>query len=451
MFKYYSKGNIVYISRLALDHFRSWQQCIVDFQLGVNILQGPNGIGKTNIIEAIEVLSTGTSHRTSFSLPLVQYGEQTAIIRANVNGRKENGNTSENNELAENEQFTLTKQPSQQKQEAELSSVTATGNPGTTTYELTIAARGAKRARINGGSSQYMRDIVGQIPSVTFSPEDQQLISSEPGQRRTFLNQAGALLIPGYAEKLQAYSHIAKQRVALLKKFSEQQADTNMLQALEVWTGQLIENGVVITEQRADLVERLSPLVSEMYGRLSSETAGSRNKLAEIRYQPSFEEIVEESGVNEAKHAISQHFRRLYPGELSRGQNLIGPHRDDIALLLSGMPAKDFASNGETWTFALALKMALYQLVSDEYGTKPIVILDDVFAQLDETRRSQILAFANSQEQVIITVAAASDIPHSEDARIIDIEQLHNDQNLAFSHGFEELLAEAIESRGEIV
>lgn len=441
----------MYISRLALDHFRSWQQCIVDFQLGVNILQGPNGIGKTNIIEAIEVLSTGTSHRTSFSLPLVQYGEQTAIIRANVNGRKENGNTSENNEIAENEQFTLTKQPSQQKQEAELSSVTATGNPGTTTYELTIAARGAKRARINGGSSQYMRDIVGQIPSVTFSPEDQQLISSEPGQRRTFLNQAGALLIPGYAEKLQAYSHIAKQRVALLKKFGEQQADTNMLQALEVWTGQLIENGVAITEQRADLVERLSPLVSEMYGKLSSETAGSRNKLAEIRYQPSFEEIVEEVDVNEAKHAISQHFQRLYPGELSRGQNLIGPHRDDIALLLSGMPAKDFASNGETWTFALALKMALYQLVSDEYGTKPIVILDDVFAQLDETRRSQILTFANSQEQVIITVAAASDIPHNEDARIIDIEQLHNDQNLAFSHGFEELLAEAIESRGEIV
>ena len=147
----------MHISRLALDHYRSWSQVVVDFVPGVNILVGKNGLGKTNLVEAVEVLSTGSSHRASSMLPLIERGQTTATIRANV----------------------------------------VDDDGQSTTYEASIHARGANRARINSGTSLYLRDIIGRIPSVSFTPEDQRLVSGDPGARRTLLNQAGALLEPG--------------------------------------------------------------------------------------------------------------------------------------------------------------------------------------------------------------------------------------------------------------
>ena len=145
----------MHISRLALDHYRSWERCVLDLKPGVNILQGSNGLGKTNIVEAVEVLSTGSSHRTSSALPLIEQGFGSAVIRANV-------------EDGENRH----------------------------SYEATIVARGANRARIDGGKSQYMRDLIGLVPSVSFTPEDQRLISADPAGRRNFINQAASLLLP---------------------------------------------------------------------------------------------------------------------------------------------------------------------------------------------------------------------------------------------------------------
>ena len=170
----------MHISRLALDHYRSWDHCVLDFEPGINILQGSNGLGKTNIVEAVEVLSTGSSHRTSSSLPLVEKGHPSATVRANVEDAGEQR-----------------------------------------TYEITIAARGANRARVDGGKSQYMRDIVGLVPSVSFTPEDQRLVSGDPATRRNFLNQAASLLLPRYAQSLQQFTHVAKQRAALLKQLSD--------------------------------------------------------------------------------------------------------------------------------------------------------------------------------------------------------------------------------------
>jgi DNA replication and repair protein RecF len=167
----------MYISRLALDHYRSWEHCVLDFKPGINILQGANGLGKTNIVEAIEVLSTGSSHRASSSLPLIEKGCTSATIRANV----EDGETQH-------------------------------------TYEATIVARGANRARIDGGKSQYMRDLIGRTPSVSFTPEDQRLVAGDPATRRNFINQAASLLLPHYAQTLQQFTHVAKQRTALLKQ-----------------------------------------------------------------------------------------------------------------------------------------------------------------------------------------------------------------------------------------
>ena len=372
------------VSRLALDHFRSWDHCLLDLASGVTILQGANGLGKTNIVEALEVLATGSSHRATSSLPLVQRGHTQATIRANVSDEPDEPPT---------------------------------------TIEATIRAKGANRARINGGPSRYMRDIAGMIPLVAFTPDDQRLVAGDPGARRQFMNQTASMLMRGYADQLQRFTHVAKQRAALLKQLgaAERGFDTyrdTALTGLEIWTGQYIELGLQITRARIDLVERLQRPFADLVARLSG--AGEQ---ASLLYEPSFAEVLD--GDDPAAR-ISQHFQRLYAGEVARGQNLIGPQRDELMVQLNGMPAREFASNGEMWTLGLALKMAVYELLNQEYGTQPVVILDDVFAQLDETRRAQILEFAQAQRQVIITVAAASDIPPIAGAHVIDVHDLRD-------------------------
>ena len=375
----------MHISRLALDHYRSWEHCVIDFEPGINILRGSNGLGKTNIVEAVEVLSTGSSHRTSSSLPLIEKGYPSATIRANVKG-----------------------------------------TDGQRSYEITIAARGANRARVDGGKSQYMRDIIGTVPSVSFTPEDQRLVSGDPATRRNFLSQAASLLLPRYMQSLQQFAHIAKQRAALLKQLSDgsgidpEYGRQAVLSGLEVWTGQFIEIGMQVTRDRNEVIGRLR----EPFSRIYKALAGA-SEAADLSYEPSFDEV---RLYDEPAAEISRHFQRIYPGEVARGQNLIGPQRDDLTLLLNDMPAREFASNGEMWTMALALKMALYEVVSAQWDTKPIVILDDVFAQLDESRRGQILDFAKRQDQVLITVAAASDIPQG-GAHVIDVAALRRAQS----------------------
>ncbi|KFJ01415.1 DNA replication/repair protein RecF [Bifidobacterium stellenboschense] len=382
----------MYVSRLALDHYRSWGQLVVDFAPGVNVLHGANGLGKTNIVEAVEVLSTGTSHRTSSSLPLVERGATKATIRANVtdgDGRAADG-------------------------AAAADAGTAAATPArTVTYEATIAARGANRARVDAGPSRYLRDIVGEVPSVAFTPDDQRLVAGDPATRRNFLDQAGALLVPRYAERQQRFTRIARQRATLLKQLqSREGAFDATLSGLEIWTGQFIDAGLELTRVRAHIVDRLAGPFAAIYARLASG-----NGEAGLAYAPSFAEATavpagpDGDAAFDPRPAIAAHFQRLYAGEVARGVNLIGPQRDDLAVTLDGVPAREFASNGEMWTMALALKMALFEAVAEDRGVRPVVILDDVFAQLDESRREQILDFAMHQDQVLITVAAAGDIP----------------------------------------
>ncbi|PJM74223.1 DNA replication and repair protein RecF [Bifidobacterium primatium] len=400
----------MFVSRLALDDFRSWHQLVVDFEPGLNVLVGANGLGKTNIVEALEVLSTGSSHRVTSSAPLVRAGTAKATVRANV----------------------------------EDSGVT-------TLYEVSIPVRGANRARINSGKSLYMRDVVGKIPSVTFSPEDQRLVSADPANRRSFLNQAASQLLLDYYDALQRFNQTAKQRSALLRQLSQRQmagapVDT-ALSGLEIWTGQFIETGMALTSLRAKVVERLDGPFSRIYRSLAGERHHAR-----LVYAPSFEEMRQlgalggetAAGPSSASNvvadgfggddamdarmnahaAISQHFQRIYAGEVARAQNLIGPHRDDVIFELNGLTAREYASNGEMWTLALALKMALFELLKDERGDDPLLILDDVFAQLDESRRRQIVDFAGRQSQVLITMAAETDMPAGLEANRIDVQEL---------------------------
>lgn len=405
----------MYVSKLALDHFRSWSSCVFDFSPKINILLGSNGLGKTNIVESLEVISTGTSHRVSSLMPLIEINHNCATIRANV---KDFNNTFNSNTLD------------------------SSNDLDETTFELSINLKGANRARINGKKSLYMKDIVGLVPCVSFTPRDQNLIVSDPTVRRTFIDQAGALLIPNYLPILQEYNHIAKQRSALLKSLSNNYSPNSMnnyntVSDLEVWTAKFIETGIILTKLRKQIIELLNNVFSNIVKHLSNSS-----NFASIEYNPSFSEIdfsennfeddFEESNDNSIRLAISEHFQRIYNGEVARGYNLIGPHRDDFTILLNDYNAKEFASNGESWTLALALKMALFKSLEKKNGKKPIVILDDVFAQLDEFRRKQILEFAKNQDQVFITVASLSDIPKDKSVlenSIIDVSKIAKDQN----------------------
>ncbi|KFI67132.1 DNA replication/repair protein RecF [Bifidobacterium magnum] len=395
------------ITKLALDHFRSWDHLLIDLAAGVTVFQGANGLGKTNIVEAIEVLSTGSSHRVSSTTPLIERGQSVATIRANI---VEDTDT-------EPEPASLSAHKSSEQTE----------NLPQTTLELSLRLKGANRGRVNSGQSLYMRDIVGRIPSVTFAPDDQQLISAEPSRRRTFLDQACALLNREYVGLHQQFTKVARQRAALLKTLgSTDPADprhSGALGTLEIWTGQFIALGMELTKQRAAVIELLNQPFSRLYTQLSNG-----NGVAGLSYEPSFAEVLE---YEQPQPEISRHFQRLYAGESARGINLIGPQRDDMTVTIDSIPAKEFASNGEMWTLALALKMALVELVEQRFQTRPIVILDDVFAQLDENRRQKILEFASRQDQVFITVAAASDIPAISELdhegapiRVIDVEAL---------------------------
>ncbi|WP_427896883.1 DNA replication/repair protein RecF [Gardnerella piotii] len=405
----------MYVSKLALDHFRSWSNCVLDFSPKINILLGSNGLGKTNIVESLEVISTGTSHRVSSLMPLIEINHNCATIRANV---KDFNNTFNSNTLD------------------------SSNDLNETTFELSINLKGANRARINGKKSLYMKDIVGLVPCVSFTPRDQNLIVSDPTVRRTFIDQAGALLIPNYLPILQEYNHIAKQRSALLKSLSNNYSPNSMnnyntVSDLEVWTAKFIEAGIILTKLRKQIIELLNNVFSNIVKHLSNSS-----NFASIEYNPSFSEIdfsennfeddFEENNDNSIRLAISEHFQRIYNGEVARGYNLIGPHRDDFTILLNNYNAKEFASNGESWTLALALKMALFKSLEKKNGKKPIVILDDVFAQLDESRRKQILEFAKNQDQVFITVASLSDIPKDESVlenSIIDVSKIAKNQN----------------------
>lgn len=376
------------ISRLALDSFRSWSHVVVDFEPGVTVLVGRNGIGKTNIVEAIEFLASGASHRASASKYLVQRGATKATVRANV-----------------------------------------AHDATSRTLELTIPSRGAVRSRVDSAQAGYFRDIAGMVTAVVFSPRDQQIVAGDPAQRRAFLDSFATMIFPDYYSLAQNFRQISKQRTAVLKRLADAypgggQIPVETLTELEVWTSQFIDVGVQMTKRRASVVEKVAQSFADIYSSLSE---GSGKAVASVRYEPSFEEAlvtdeVDGDGSSSPKKLIARHFQRIYPGEVARGANLIGPHRDDFSVMLDGEPAREFASNGELWTLGLALKMAQFSYLAQT--DTPILILDDVFAQLDESRRHQILEFAQRQEQVIITVAAHSDIPPFVGSSVVDVEKL---------------------------
>lgn len=433
----------MHVTRLVLDHFRSWTHCLIDFEPGVTVLYGRNGLGKTNIVEAIEFLSTGASHRASASAPLVERGQRTATIRANVAADGDGAGVAG-----------VAGAGAADDDGADAAGAANAEGDGTnhdsaadvTTYTVTIPLRGGNRARINSEASVYLRDIVGRVRTVTFAPDDQLLVSMDPARRRGFLDSAGAQLVPGYYEALQGFTHVARQRAQIFRQIAQDRAAGHdispLLAGLDAWTGGFMDAGIRLMRMRARVCAALQDEFASIYADLADD--GSR---ATMRYAPNFTEALpllavdgtaralgsddadeasgeasdEAAAMDAVRRGISGHFQRIYEGEVAQGRNLIGPHRDDIVFELDGAPARDYASNGEMWTIALALRMALFRVLNRMPGGSPILILDDVFSQLDATRRARIVDFAASCDQAIITVAAPGDVPEGIDARLVDV------------------------------
>ena len=342
------------INKLALTNFRSYPSLELNLSPGTTTFIGDNGSGKTNIAEALIYLSFLSSHRVSSNAPLITLGSQQAIIRAEI----------------ERDDRVLQ-------------------------IDLEINATKANRARINGNPTRSQREILGACQIVYFSPEDLDLVRGEPGTRRDFLDRLLITRAPRLAGVISDYERVIKQRNALLKT----RASTN---ALVPWNEQLIKFGAQLTAERISLIEALNPWVSKNYANLNEVKAAS------IAYKCSTEGVTNNTDTN--IKVLSQHLEEVAYQEIERGVSLIGPHRDDLHLQLGDFPAKGYASHGESWSMAISLRIGSFNLLKSE-GTEPILILDDVFAELDTSRRNQLMAVTQLAEQTIITAAVESDLP----------------------------------------
>jgi DNA replication and repair protein RecF len=344
----------VRINKLALTNFRSYNSLELELQPGVITFIGDNGSGKTNIAESLIYLAFLSSHRVSNNVPLISLGNQQTIIRAEV----------------QREDRTLQ-------------------------IDLEINASKANRARINGNSARSQREILGAIQIVYFSPEDLDLVRGEPGTRRDFLDRLLITRTPRLAGVIADYERVVKQRNALLKTRTS-------AAALAPWNEQLIKLGAELTAERIALIEALNPHVAQNYANLNEV------KPASISYKCSTEGVTKNVDTNIT--VLTARLDEVAYQEIERGVSLIGPHRDDLHLQLGDFPAKGYASHGESWSMAISLRIGSFNLLKSE-GASPILILDDVFAELDTSRRIQLMSATQLAEQTFITAAVESDLP----------------------------------------
>ena len=342
------------INKLELTNFRSYPSLDLELDPGVTTFIGDNGSGKTNIAEALIYLSFLSSHRVSNNIPLITLGTQQGVIRAEIE---------RDNRVLQ--------------------------------IDLEINATKTNRARLNGNPTRSQREILGACQVVYFSPEDLDLVRGEPGTRRDFLDRLLITRAPRLAGVITDYERVVKQRNALLKT----RASTS---ALVPWNEQLIKFGAELTAERISLVEALNPWVAHNYANLNEV------KPASVSYKCSTNGV--SNNADENTKALTKRLEEVAYQEIERGVSLIGPHRDDLHLQLGDFPAKGYASHGEAWSMAISLRIGSFNLLKNE-GSEPILILDDVFAELDTSRRVQLMSATQIAEQTIITAAVEDDLP----------------------------------------
>ena len=344
------------ITNLNLNNYRSYTTLDLSLDPGVSIFVGKNGEGKTNIAEAVLYLTFLSSHRASGNTPLIKLGNQSAYIRAKV------------------------KYP-----EREI------------LVELEINADKANRAKVNQNQVRSQKEIFGIVQTIYFSPEDLDIVRGDPSERRRFIDQLLTLRSPRIAGVISDYERAVKQRNSLLKTRAS-------VDALNPWDKQVAELGGELITLRMLALDELKPIFNQVYKDISD------TKPAEIVYKSSIENPTLNQGENSEK--IMERLVNNRGAELDRGLTLTGPHRDDLLLILGDHLVKGYASHGESWSIALSLKLATYNLLKSD-SLSPILILDDVFSELDEERRERLAEIAKGADQTIITVAVENDLPKS--------------------------------------
>ncbi len=364
----------MHLTRLALTDFRSYASVDVPLRPGVTIFSGANGEGKTNLVEAVGYVATLASHRAAYDAPLLRAGTEQAIIRAAVS-------TTTNDALV----------------------------------EIEINQGRANRVRLNRAPLTRPREILGVLRTVLFAPEDLALVKGDPGERRRFLDDLLVAMAPRYAAVRADYDRVLRQRTALLKSAGpkgNRQSREAVMATLDVWDAHLARAGAELLVAREHLVAALRPHVESAY----TAVAGGDRGPAAIEYRRSFESVPEpgEAGHGERVRAAGQALKAalldVRDSELDRGVCLAGPHRDELELSIRGLPARGYASHGESWSMALALRLASFDLL--RAGREdPVLILDDVFAELDVGRRDRLAALVATAEQVLVTAAVRQDVP----------------------------------------
>ena len=344
----------MYVSKLSLTNFRSYAQLDLSLTPGVTTFVGNNGAGKTNIAESLIFLAFLSSHRTPTNQPLISLGADQAVVRTEIVRGDRN-----------------------------------------LQIDLEINANKANRAKINQNPTKSQREILGACQVIYFSPEDLDLVRGEPTNRRDFLDKLLITKTPRLAGVLSDFERVLKQRNTLLRNRAPQSA-------LTPWTEQLVTFSSVITAERIALVEQLNPLVTANYKELNEV------KTASLIYKSNIEALSTNQEAN--KKLIEEKLQELQYQEIERGVTLVGPHRDDLILQLGEFPAKGYASHGESWSFAISLKIGALELLKTQ-GLDPILILDDVFAELDTNRRARLVQATKLAEQTIVTAAVEGDLP----------------------------------------
>jgi DNA replication and repair protein RecF len=353
------------ISLTAVD-FRSYSFVEINLEPGVTTFIGSNGQGKTNLVEAISYCSTLSSHRVSQDLPLVKADQPRAIVRTGVKYLDR-----------------------------------------TNWLEVEIWPSKTNKAKLNGSDCKKTKDVLGILQTITFSPEDLILVKGDPGQRRFFLDELLVQKSSSYAGIKTDYERVLKQRNALLKSAGPARRNNldSVLATLDIWNEQLINFGSQIILARHQIINELLPYVSKSYAELAPSS-----KALNITYLPNV--LAENMTLNDLVDAMKQKLQERQQDELDRGLTLVGPHRDDLEIMIGELPAKGYASHGESWSVALALRLASFDLLkATSPAGDPVLILDDVFAELDVARRNQLILRVKNVEQVLITAAVAEDVP----------------------------------------
>jgi DNA replication and repair protein RecF len=380
----------MFAKRVKLTNFRNYESADIDFSSGVNLIYGPNGQGKTNLVEALNFFAALDSHRVAGHTPLIKQGKSTAIISLDL--------SHEGRDLL---------------------------------LEYEINADSSNRARLNKSEVAKPKDILGYLNSVIFAPEDLDIVKRDPSNRRAFIDQLIVQFNPRMHGVYADYDRVLKQRNTLLKSARATGTKGDALSTLDAWNQALVKNGTEIITARVAIAEKLSPPLVTNYQNIaksnnepsmfirSSVVESSKLDQDDLETQ----DALDTPNKEEISSLFQQKLSLLRQKELERGITLVGPHRDDLQLNLGSLPAKGYASHGESWSYALSLKLASLEILKSESKLgDPILVLDDVFAELDKDRREKLSDLVQQNEQVLITAAVIEDVPNNLLANKFEVE-----------------------------